>query len=289
MEEIDWFHKGNTSDKYKEVFIDLKNPKQWLYPDMTMDGYLGNVDNFGRFLVQGPIFKSKTDEEATDKFANAVLKEFGKGITKENNFVYSYLLNYIKKEMPLDEDDVYNCGPLILVHSQEDRFILHRFNKEKLNQEYFLDIKRQGNNICGNKVFSNNIRVLNFDFDDYSWTLRERLEEAGPYGECNTFNIFQRQDGTMSVQEDFVNLLWDKDWVLLNSVKSLSQVSSDGDVTQTERLYENTNRCFCGYAEDDTLTFEIVRDCTRTFNRQGDFVKPEQVESTGQTENAEQT
>ena len=40
----------------------------------------------------------------------------------------------LKKEMPLDEDDVYNCGPLILVHSKEDRFILHRFNKENLKQ-----------------------------------------------------------------------------------------------------------------------------------------------------------
>lgn len=275
MKERDWFYKGNTNDKYKEVFIDIKNPNQWSYPNITMDGYLGDTNSYGRYLVQRPIFKSKTDEEATEKFATTVLNEFGKNITKGNNFAYSYLLNYIKKEMPFDEDDVYNCAPMIFAYPKEDRLILHRADSS--NKEYFIDFKRQGDNISGYKVYSQDINMINNSFDDLSWTVRERLEEIGaPLDECNSFNIFEKQDGSMSLEENVVNLTWDGDWILFNSNKQVSSISKDGELEQTETIKDETVRGFCGYAEEDSLCYDLIRDSGKTFHRQGDFVNTQQ-------------
>ncbi len=267
-----WWYEGNTEDIDNEIFIDLKNPKQWDYTSITMNGYLTGSD-FGRWLVQRPAFKGKNDDESTNNFVNGVIDQFGGEVVGENPKVREFVFNYLKQEMPLDEDDVYNCRFPIIVYSADSRFIVSRVGNG--NEEFFVDIRRNGKNISGCKIYAEDLNLMRNSFDDLSWNIRERVEEVGGnHDVCTSFNIFEREDSSYSVEKNTFNINADLENIALgmdfNLISSTYEISADGRVGK-----ENVNQItgnFCGgYGEADTFCESEILKAFQTVKRVGEL------------------
>ena len=266
-----WWYEGNTEDIDNEIFIDLKNPKQWDYTSISMNQYLAGED-FGRWLVQRPAFKGKNDDESTNNFVNGVINQFGGKVVGENQRVREFVFNYLKQEMPLDEDDVYNCRFPMVIYSSDERFIICRVEN---NKEVFVDIRRNGNNASGCKIYTQDLNLMQNSFDDLSWNISERVEEVGgKHDVCTSFNIYEREDGSCSVEQNIFNITANKENIAsgmeFNLISSTYDVMSDGSIGK-ENVNQKSYNFYGGCGEADTFCESEIMKAFQTVKRVGEL------------------